>query len=85
MKDLVENLKKYLRETPREQLEKDWAEIEAMDLGGRPTVEEFFAANTPHWFKGSGDLCERCNGGFRGMATLITEANYPANNCISKR
>lgn len=37
---MLEKLKKHLKETPREQLEKEWAEIEEFsDVG--PTVEEY--------------------------------------------
>ena len=37
---MLEKLRKYLKETPREQLEKEWDEISKLDLPG-PTVDKF--------------------------------------------
>ena len=42
MKTLLESLKLYFQKNSREQIEKDWAELEKFDKVG-PTVEEFFS------------------------------------------
>lgn len=39
---------KYLDETPQEELEKQWAEIDKMGHTG-PTVEEYFQGINPHY------------------------------------
>ncbi len=41
-KSMAEQLRLHLANTPKEQLEKEWAEIQAMGLQG-PTVDEFIA------------------------------------------
>lgn len=41
MNNLLEDLKKYFRDTPREKVMKDWAESENLDAVG-PNVDEFF-------------------------------------------
>lgn len=40
MTNIVENLKEYLKNTPKEQLEKDWKELEYLDNVG-PNVFEY--------------------------------------------
>lgn len=49
--DMVANLKEYLANTPKEQLEKDWDELKRWNNVG-PTVEEFlYGKQNPAWSK----------------------------------
>ena len=41
MNNILEDLKKYFRETPQEKVMKDWAETESFDEVG-PNIDEFF-------------------------------------------
>ena len=41
MNNILEDLKKYFRETPREKVVKDWADTEKFDEVG-PKIEDFF-------------------------------------------
>jgi len=38
---MVDWLRKYLKETPKEQIKKEWEEIQKMDFTGAPTVKEY--------------------------------------------
>ena len=49
MNNLLEDLKKYFRDTPDEQIQKDWSESEKYDEIG-PSVEEFIK-ETQSFFK----------------------------------
>lgn len=49
MSNMLEDLKKYFRNTPSEQIMKDWAETQSSDNIG-PTVEEFLQ-KTKTYFK----------------------------------
>lgn len=42
-------LHKYLNETPQEELEKSWKEVEDIGLPDGPTVEEYFASTNPNY------------------------------------
>ena len=37
----IEKLKEYFTNTPKEQIEKDWEEIERLNIGG-PSIDDFF-------------------------------------------
>lgn len=41
MNNILEDLKKYFRETPQEKVMKDWAETESFDEFG-PNIDAFF-------------------------------------------
>jgi hypothetical protein len=42
--EMLKKLREYFDNTPREQVLKDWAEVEAMDMVG-PTIHEFMGWN----------------------------------------
>jgi len=69
--EMIELLRKHLQETPKEELEKEWAEIEKLGIEG-PTVEEYFESLNPTamYAKGYTDSAKK----FREL--LIAEINF---------
>lgn len=58
--ELVQSLKDYFKNTAKEQIKKDWEEIEKMNFGG-PTVQEYFSNFGGRWSKevSEGEITEK--------------------------
>jgi len=81
MSDIVDALKKYFAETPREQIMEDWAKSEKYDNVGIP-VNDFLAAQEEGMYLIKDGQISDCN--IEGSDSIITVKNMTAAEIIEK-